>query len=174
MVKSLGAAAELQPGGGTDRGDLAVEDALKFFSAKESLGKPAVAIIERLSDVGLGYISLGQPLSTLSGGERQRLKLAAEMGARGGILVLDEPTTGLHLADVENLLALLDKLVSSGKSVIVIEHHQAVMAHADWIIDMGPGAGSNGGTVVYEGTPAELVTNKKTLTSKYLAQYVRS
>lgn len=152
--------------------DLSVEEAFAFFSANELLSKPALEIIQRLFDVGLGYISLGQPLSTLSGGERQRLKLAAEMGAKGGILVLDEPTTGLHLADVAQLLALLDKLVDSGKSVIVIEHHQAVMAHADWIIDMGPGAGSSGGTVVFEGTPAELVKSKKTLTGKYLAEYV--
>lgn len=152
--------------------DLSVEEALAFFSANELLSKPALEIIQRLFDVGLGYISLGQPLSTLSGGERQRLKLAAEMGAKGGILVLDEPTTGLHLADVAQLLALLDKLVDSGKSVIVIEHHQAVMAHADWIIDMGPGAGSSGGTVVFEGTPAELIKSKKTLTGKYLAEYV--
>lgn len=152
--------------------DLSVEEAFAFFSANELLSKPALEIIQRLFDVGLGYISLGQPLSSLSGGERQRLKLAAEMGAKGGILVLDEPTTGLHLADVAQLLALLDKLVDSGKSVIVIEHHQAVMAHADWIIDMGPGAGSSGGTVVFEGTPAELVKSKKTLTGKYLAEYV--
>lgn len=153
--------------------DLSVEEALAFFSANELLTKPALDIIQRLVDVGLGYISLGQSLSTLSGGERQRLKLAAQMGAKGGVLVLDEPTTGLHLADVDRLLMLLDKLVDSGKSVIVIEHHQAVMAHADWIIDMGPGAGSNGGTVVFEGTPAELVKSKKTLTGNYLAEYVR-
>lgn len=151
--------------------DLSVEDALQFFSANDTLSKTAVEIIERLADVGLGYISLGQPLSTLSGGERQRLKLAAQMAAKGGILVLDEPTTGLHLADVEQLLTLLDKLVESGKSVIVIEHHQAVMAHADWIIDMGPGAGSNGGEVVFEGPPSQLIKSK-TLTGKYLKQYV--
>lgn len=151
--------------------DLSVEDALQFFSVNDTLSKTAVEIIERLADVGLGYISLGQPLSTLSGGERQRLKLAAQMAAKGGILVLDEPTTGLHLADVEQLLTLLDKLVKSGKSVIVIEHHQAVMAHADWIIDMGPGAGSNGGEVVFEGPPSQLIKSK-TLTGKYLKQYV--
>ncbi|KAA0022097.1 ATP-binding cassette domain-containing protein [Antrihabitans cavernicola] len=129
-------------------------------------------ILERLSDVGLGYLSLGQPLTTLSGGERQRIKLANQMGDKGNIYVLDEPTTGLHLADVENLLGLLDRLVDRGKSVIVIEHHQAVMAHADWIIDLGPGAGHDGGKVVFEGTPAELIANKKTLTGKHLAAYV--
>jgi excinuclease UvrABC ATPase subunit len=126
-----------------------------------------------MSDVGLGYISLGQPLTTLSGGERQRLKLAIHMADKGGIYVLDEPTSGLHLADVENLLRLLDRLVDAGKTVIVIEHHQAVMSHADWIIDLGPGAGHDGGTIVFEGTPAELVAaKKKTLTGEHLAQYV--
>lgn len=128
--------------------------------------------LDRLDDVGLGYIKLGQPLTTLSGGERQRLKLATHMGEKGDVYVLDEPTTGLHLADVDQLLALLDRLVDSGKSVIVIEHHQAVMAHADWIIDLGPGAGHDGGTVVFEGTPAELVKSK-TLTGKHLAAYIR-
>jgi excinuclease UvrABC ATPase subunit len=149
-----------------------VSEALEFFGSGE--GKiPAVhAIIARLADVGLGYISLGQPLTTLSGGERQRLKLASHLGEKGGIYVLDEPTTGLHLADVENLLGLLDRLVEAGKSVIVIEHHQAVMAHADWIIDLGPGAGHDGGTVVFEGTPADLVAAKSTLTGEHLAAYV--
>ncbi len=126
-----------------------------------------------MSDVGLGYVRLGQPLTTLSGGERQRLKLATPMGAEGGVYVLDEPTTGLHLADLKQLLGLLDRLVDSGKSVIVIEHHQAVMAHADWIIDLGPGAGHDGGRVVYEGTPMELVKTKQTLTGQHLAKYVR-
>jgi excinuclease UvrABC ATPase subunit len=149
-----------------------VSDALEFFSAGE--GKiPAVhAILERLADVGLGYIGLGQPLTTLSGGERQRLKLATHMGEKGDVYVLDEPTTGLHLADVEQLLGLLDRLVESGKSVIVVEHHQAVMAHADWIIDLGPGAGHDGGLVVFEGTPADLVTARSTLTGEHLATYV--
>jgi len=132
----------------------------------------AHAILAQLVDVGLGYVSLGQPLTTLSGGERQRLKLATHMGDKGGVLVLDEPTAGLHLADVEQLLALLDRLVDAGKSVIVIEHHQAVMAHADWIVDLGPGAGHDGGRVVFEGTPAQLVKAKKTLTGKHLAAYV--
>jgi excinuclease UvrABC ATPase subunit len=123
-------------------------------------------------DVGLSYVNLGQPLTTLSGGERQRLKLAVQMAEKGDVYILDEPTTGLHLADVEQLLGLLDRLVDSGKSVIVIEHHQAVMAHADWIIDLGPGAGHDGGKVVFEGTPADLVAKKKTLTGKHLAAYV--
>ena len=127
---------------------------------------------QRLADVGLGYLTLGQPLTTLSGGERQRLKLATHMGEKGGVYVLDEPTTGLHLADVEQLLGLLDRLVDSGKSVIVIEHHQAVMAHADWIIDLGPGAGHDGGRVVFEGTPADLVADRSTLTGEHLAEYV--
>jgi excinuclease UvrABC ATPase subunit len=125
-----------------------------------------------MEDVGLGYLKLGQPLNTLSGGERQRLKLAMRMGEKGGVYVLDEPTTGLHLADVDNLLRLLDRLVDAGKSVIVIEHHQAVMAHADWIIDLGPGAGHDGGRVVFEGTPADLVADRSTLTGRHLAEYV--
>jgi excinuclease UvrABC ATPase subunit len=126
----------------------------------------------RLAVVGLGYLRIGQPLTTLSGGERQRLKLATEMGASGGVYVLDEPTSGLHLADLTLLLGVLDRLVEAGKSVIVIEHHMAVMAHADWIIDLGPGAGHDGGRVVFEGTPAELVAAKATLTGKHLAGYV--
>ena len=126
----------------------------------------------RLADVGLGYLILGQPLTTLSGGERQRLKLATHMAEKGGVYVLDEPTTGLHLADVEQLLGLLDRLVDSGKSVIVIEHHQAVMAHADWIIDLGPGAGHDGGRIVFEGTPTDLVAARSTLTGEHLAAYV--
>ena len=129
-------------------------------------------ILDRLADVGLGYLTLGQPLTTLSGGERQRIKLATHMGEKGGVYVLDEPTTGLHLADVEQLLGLLDRLVDSGKSVIVIEHHQAVMAHADWIIDLGPGAGHDGGRIVFEGTPADLVADRSTLTGEHLAAYV--
>lgn len=151
---------------------MSVTEADEFFSAGEAHTPAAHQILGRLSDVGLGYLSLGQPLTTLSGGERQRLKLAVHMGEKGDIYVLDEPTTGLHLADVENLLGLLDRLVDSGKSVIVIEHHQAVMSHADWIIDLGPGAGHDGGTVVFEGTPAELVAAKSTLTGKHLASYV--
>ena len=149
-----------------------VTDALEFFSAGESRIPAVHAILERLSDVGLGYISLGQPLTTLSGGERQRLKLATHMGEKGDIYVLDEPTTGLHLADVEQLLGLLDRLVDAGKSVIVVEHHQAVMAHADWIIDIGPGAGHDGGTIVFEGTPADLIADRTTLTGQHLATYV--
>ncbi|MBO3087872.1 ATP-binding cassette domain-containing protein [Cellulomonas dongxiuzhuiae] len=144
----------------------------EFFSAGESRIPAAHAILQRLVDVGLGYVTLGQPLTTLSGGERQRLKLATHLGDKGGVYVLDEPTTGLHLADVENLLGLLDRLVDAGKSVIVIEHHQAVMAHADWIIDLGPGAGHDGGRVVFEGTPADLVADRSTLTGQHLAQYV--
>ena len=124
--------------------------------------------------MGLGYVSLGQPLTTLSGGERQRLKLATHLGDKGGVFVLDEPTTGLHLADVEQLLMLLDRIVDSGKSVIVIEHHQAVMAHADWIVDLGPGAGHDGGRVVFEGTPTDLVAARSTLTGEHLAAYVGS
>jgi excinuclease UvrABC ATPase subunit len=127
-----------------------------------------------MADVGLGYLTLGQPLTTLSGGERQRLKLAIQMAEDGGVYVLDEPTSGLHLADVDNLLGLLDQLVDSGKSVIVIEHHQAVMAHADWIIDLGPGAGHDGGKVVFEGTPADLIAAGSTLTGKHLAEYISS
>jgi excinuclease UvrABC ATPase subunit len=167
--------------------DLPVDDAVKFFGpAGGNAHTPAAhAILERMASVGLGYLRLGQPLTTLSGGERQRIKLATHMGppsqtardARSfggatGVLVLDEPTTGLHLADLEQLLGLLDRLVDSGKSVIVIEHHLSVMAHADWIIDLGPGAGHDGGTVVFEGTPAELVKTKSTLTGEHLAAFV--
>ena len=149
-----------------------VTEAGEFFGAGEARTPAAHAILERLADVGLGYLSLGQPLTTLSGGERQRLKLATHMAANGGVYVLDEPTAGLHLADVEQLLGLLDRLVDSGKSVIVIEHHQAVMAHADWIIDLGPGAGHDGGRIVCEGTPANLVAARSTLTGEHLAAYV--
>ncbi|AGZ43072.1 ATP-binding cassette domain-containing protein [Actinoplanes friuliensis] len=151
---------------------MSVTEATAFFSEGDAGIPAAHAILTRLSDVGLGYLSLGQPLTTLSGGERQRLKLATRMAEKGGIYVLDEPTTGLHLADVENLLALLDRLVDSGKSVLVIEHHQAVMAHADWIVDLGPGAGHDGGRIVFEGTPADLVAGGKTLTADHLAAYV--
>ena len=154
--------------------DLSVTEAEEYFRTGESKLPTAHAIVERLADVGLGYLKLGQPLNTLSGGERQRVKLAINMGEKGGTYILDEPTTGLHLADVENLLRLLDRLVESGKSVIVIEHHQAVMAHADWIIDLGPGAGHDGGKIVFEGTPAELVAAKSTLTGEHLAAYVGS
>jgi excinuclease UvrABC ATPase subunit len=149
-----------------------VTEALEFFGAGEARTPAAHAILDRLADVGLGYLTLGQPLTTLSGGELQRLKLATHMADKGGIYILDEPTTGLHLADVEQLLGLLDRIVDSGKSVIVIEHHQAVMAHADWIIDLGPGAGHDGGRIVFEGTPAELVAKRSTLTGRHLAQYV--
>jgi excinuclease UvrABC ATPase subunit len=153
--------------------DLPVTEARAFFADGEAKTPAAAAILDMLERVGLGYLKLGQPLNTLSGGERQRVKLAMNMGQRGGVYILDEPTTGLHLADVENLLALLDRLVDAGKSVIVIEHHQAVMAHADWIIDLGPGAGHDGGRVVFEGKPADLVSAKqKTLTGQHLAQYV--
>jgi excinuclease UvrABC ATPase subunit len=152
--------------------DLSVDEALAFFSAGEARTPAVQTILQRLGDVGLGYLRLGQPLTTLSGGERQRLKLATYMGSDGGVYVLDEPTTGLHLADLQQLLGLLDRLVDSGKSVIVIEHHQAVMAHADWIIDLGPGAGHDGGTVVFEGTPADLVAARSTLTAQHLAAYV--
>ncbi|NDG98789.1 MAG: excinuclease ABC subunit UvrA [Proteobacteria bacterium] len=151
---------------------MSVTEATAFFGAGEARTPGAHAILRNLDDVGLGYISLGQPLTTLSGGERQRLKLAMHMSEKGGTYVLDEPTAGLHLADVEHLLGLLDRLVESGKSVIVIEHHQAVMAHADWIIDLGPGAGHDGGRVVFEGTPAALVTARSTLTGQHLAAYV--
>ena len=151
---------------------MSVSDAEKFFSHGDAKLPAAHAILARLVDVGLGYISLGQPLPTLSGGERQRLKLATQMAEKGVVYVLDEPTSGLHLADVENLLGLLDRLVDSGKSVIVIEHHQAVMAHADWIIDIGPGAGHDGGRIVFEGTPADLVAAPSTLTGEHLAAYV--
>ncbi|WP_405715076.1 excinuclease ABC subunit UvrA [Streptomyces xanthophaeus] len=151
---------------------MSVTEAEEFFGAGEEAHIPAAhKILVRLADVGLGYLSLGQPLTTLSGGERQRLKLATHMGDKGGIYVLDEPTTGLHLADVEQLLGLLDRLVDSGKSVIVVEHHQAVMAHADWIIDLGPGAGHDGGLIVFEGTPADLVADRSTLTGEHLAAY---
>ncbi|RXW33444.1 ATP-binding cassette domain-containing protein [Propioniciclava flava] len=149
-----------------------VAEARGFFSEGDARIPAAAAILHRLDDVGLGYLTLGQPLTTLSGGERQRLKLATHLGEEGGVYVLDEPTTGLHLADVEQLLGLLDRLVEAGKSVIVIEHHQAVMAHADWIIDLGPGAGSQGGTVVFEGTPHDLVAARSTLTGEHLAAYV--
>ena len=149
-----------------------VSEATEFFGAGEAPTPAAHAILERLVDVGLGYLVLGQPLTTLSGGERQRLKLATHMADRGGVYVLDEPTTGLHLADVEQLLGLLDRLVDAGKSVIVVEHHLAVMAHADWIIDLGPGAGHDGGRIVFEGTPADLVAARSTLTGEHLAAYV--
>jgi excinuclease UvrABC ATPase subunit len=149
-----------------------VARARAFFAEGEARTPAAHKILERLDDVGLGYLTLGQPLTTLSGGERQRLKLATQMADKGDVYVLDEPTTGLHLADVENLLGLLDRLVDAGKSVIVIEHHQAVMAHADWIIDLGPGAGHDGGTLVFEGTPADLVASAETLTGQHLAEYV--
>ena len=153
-----------------------VSEAERYFSDGEAKVPAAQKILSRMADVGLGYLTLGQPLTTLSGGERQRLKLAARLGETGAeradTLILDEPTTGLHLADVEQLLGLLDRLVDSGKSVIVIEHHQAVMAHADWIIDLGPGAGHDGGRVVFEGTPAALVADRTTLTGEHLAEYV--
>lgn len=151
---------------------LPVSEALDFFSHGDAKTPAAAAVLGRLDDVGLGYLTLGQPLTTLSGGERQRLKLATRMGEKGGVYVLDEPTSGLHLADVEQLLGLLDRLVDAGKSVIVIEHHQAVMAHADWIIDLGPGAGHDGGRIVFEGTPADLVAARSTLTGEHLAAYV--
>ncbi|WP_144718150.1 ATP-binding cassette domain-containing protein [Agrococcus jejuensis] len=151
---------------------LSVAEARAYFAAGPSKVPAALSIVERLADVGLGYIKLGQPLNTLSGGERQRLKLAVQMAEDGGVYVLDEPTTGLHLADVQHLLGLLDRLVDSGKTVIVIEHHQAVMAHADWIVDLGPGAGHDGGRVVFEGTPADLVAARSTLTGEHLAEYV--
>ncbi|MDO0934305.1 excinuclease ABC subunit UvrA [Streptomyces sp. DG2A-72] len=151
---------------------MSVTEAEEFFGAGEARTPAAHTILDRLADVGLGYLTLGQPLTTLSGGERQRLKLATHMGDKGGVYVLDEPTTGLHLADVEQLLGLLDRLVDSGKSVIVIEHHQAVMAHADWIIDLGPGAGHDGGRIVFEGTPADLVADRSTVTGEHLAEYV--
>jgi excinuclease UvrABC ATPase subunit len=152
--------------------DLSVEEALRFFDRGPGATPAAQAILQRMTDVGLGYLRLGQPLTTLSGGERQRLKLAIEMAEKGGVYVLDEPTTGLHLADVEQLLGLLDRLVDSGKSVIVIAHHQAVMAHADWIIDLGPGAGHDGGRIVFQGTPADLVADRSTLTGEHLGAYV--
>lgn len=161
--------------GGRSIGDvleMSVDEAVAFFGEGEGRVPAAAAIVARLQDVGLGYVKLGQPLPTLSGGERQRLKLAAQMGEKAEVYLLDEPTTGLHLADVEQLLALLDRLVDAGRSVIVIEHHQAVMAHADWIIDLGPGAGHDGGTVVFEGTPGDLVASRGTLTGQHLAAYV--
>ncbi|MCX4740657.1 excinuclease ABC subunit UvrA [Streptomyces antibioticus] len=151
---------------------MSVTEAEEFFGSGEAHTPAAHRILERLADVGLGYLTIGQPLTTLSGGERQRLKLATHMGDKGGVYVLDEPTTGLHLADVQQLLGLLDRLVDSGKSVIVVEHHQAVMAHADWIIDLGPGAGHDGGRIVFEGTPADLVADRSTLTGEHLAAYV--
>ncbi|MEZ0580473.1 ATP-binding cassette domain-containing protein [Nocardioides sp. MH1] len=152
--------------------DLPVTEAHAFFADGDARTPAAAAILARMEDVGLGYVKLGQPLNTLSGGERQRIKLAMHLSEKGGTYLLDEPTSGLHLADVDNLLGLLDRLVDAGKSVIVIEHHQAVMAHADWIIDLGPGAGHDGGTVVFEGTPAELVAARSTLTGQHLADYV--
>ncbi|MFA9272481.1 MAG: ATP-binding cassette domain-containing protein, partial [Baekduiaceae bacterium] len=152
---------------------MSVGEAEAFFSDGDARTPAAHKILAGLADVGLGYLTIGQPLTTLSGGERQRLKLAMHLAEDGGVYVLDEPTSGLHLADVENLLGLLDRLVDSGKSVIVIEHHQAVMAHADWIIDLGPGAGHDGGRVVFEGTPADLVAAGATVTGEHLAAYVR-
>ncbi|MEP7020708.1 MAG: ATP-binding cassette domain-containing protein, partial [Pseudonocardiales bacterium] len=151
---------------------MSVTEALEFFGTGEAATPAAHKILERLADVGLGYLTLGQPLPSLSGGERQRLKLATRMAEKGSVYVLDEPTSGLHLADVEQLLGLLDRLVDSGKSVIVIEHHQAVMAHADWIIDVGPGAGHDGGRIVFEGTPADLIAECRTLTGEHLAAYL--
>ncbi|MGW1737321.1 ATP-binding cassette domain-containing protein [Nocardia sp. NPDC001965] len=152
--------------------EMSVAEAEEFFGSGDAKIPAAHKILDRLADVGLGYLRLGQQLTTLSGGERQRIKLATQMAEKGGIYILDEPTTGLHLADVEQLLGLLDRLVDSGKSVIVIEHHQAVMAHADWIIDLGPGAGHDGGRIVFEGTPADLVADRSTLTGEHLAAYV--
>jgi excinuclease UvrABC ATPase subunit len=154
--------------------EMPVREAQEFFAGGEGKIPAVVKMLDRMADVGLGYLTLGQPLSTLSGGERQRIKLAIQMAEGGDVYVLDEPTTGLHLADVENLLGLLDRLVDSGKTVIVIEHHQAVMAHADWIIDLGPGAGHDGGRIVFEGTPAQLIADGSTLTGQHLAQYVGS
>ncbi|GAA4356583.1 excinuclease ABC subunit UvrA [Microbacterium rhizosphaerae] len=161
--------------GGKDISDvlaMSVTEAAEHFASGEAKTPAAHTILSRLSDVGLGYLQIGQPLTTLSGGERQRLKLATHLGEKGGVYILDEPTSGLHLADVDQLLGLLDRLVDSGKSVIVIEHHQAVMAHADWIIDIGPGAGHDGGRVVFEGTPADLIADRSTLTGQFLAEYV--
>jgi excinuclease UvrABC ATPase subunit len=173
------AVLEYTLGGPSDGKDISevlampVSEALSFFGPSGAASNPAAhKILSRLADVGLGYLTIGQPLTTLSGGERQRLKLATHMGDSGDVLVLDEPTSGLHLADVEQLLALLDRLVDGGRSVIVIEHHQAVMAHADWIIDLGPGAGHDGGRIVFEGTPASLVAARSTLTGEHLADYV--
>ncbi|MGJ9421246.1 ATP-binding cassette domain-containing protein [Aeromicrobium sp. CF3.5] len=164
------------PFGGRDIAEvlaMSVDEAAGFFASAEARVAAAHKILDRLVDVGLGYVKIGQPLTTLSGGERQRLKLAVQMAGDGSVYVLDEPTTGLHLADVEQLLALLDRLVDAGKTVVVIEHHQAVMAHADWVIDLGPGAGHDGGRVVFEGTPADLVADASTLTGQHLAAYVR-
>ena len=177
LAREGGAGGDELGGGALEHDPAAVvtgAGAEEFFGAGEARTPAAHAVLDRLADVGLGYLTLGQPLTTLSGGERQRLRLATHMGEKGGVYVLDEPTTGLHLADVENLLALLDRLVDSGKSVVVIEHHQAVMAHADWIIDLGPGAGHEGGRVVFEGTPADLVAARSTLTGEHLATYVGS
>jgi excinuclease UvrABC ATPase subunit len=151
---------------------MSVTDAEGFFGVGEARTPAAHAILGRLVDVGLGYLTLGQPLTSLSGGERQRLKLATQMADKGEVYVLDEPTTGLHLADVEQLLGLLDRLVDAGRSVIVIAHHQAVMARADWIIDLGPGAGHDGGRIVFEGPPADLVAARSTRTGEHLAAYV--
>jgi excinuclease UvrABC ATPase subunit len=151
---------------------MSAAEAEAFFAEGDAATPAAHKVLDRLVDVGLGYLTIGQPLTTLSGGERQRIKLATHLGEKGDVVVLDEPTTGLHLADVEQLLALLDRLVDGGRSVIVIEHHQAVMAHADWIIDLGPGAGQDGGTVVFEGPPAQLVEAKAGLTGRHLADYV--
>jgi excinuclease UvrABC ATPase subunit len=151
---------------------MSVAEAEGFFGDGETHTPGAHKVLDRLADVGLGYLTLGQPLTTLSGGERQRLKLATQMAEKGDVYILDEPTSGLHLADVAQLLGLLDRLVDSGKSVVVIEHHQAVMAHADWIIDLGPGAGHDGGRVVFEGNPADLVAGRSTLTGEHLAAYV--
>jgi excinuclease UvrABC ATPase subunit len=151
---------------------MSVSEALEFFGSGAARTPAAEKILSRMSDVGLGYLTIGQQLTSLSGGERQRLKLAIQTATDGGIYVLDEPTSGLHLADVAQLLLLLDRLVDAGKSVIVIEHHLAVMAHADWIIDLGPGAGHDGGQVVFEGLPADLVAARQTLTGQHLAEYV--
>src|SRR5206468_997529 len=151
---------------------MSVAEALAFFGSGAAKTPAARQILGRMADVGLGYLTLGQQLTTLSGGERQRLKLAIQMATDGGIYVLDEPTSGLHLADIEQLLELLDRLVDAGKSVIVIEHHLAVIAHADWIVDLGPGAGRDGGQVVFEGLPADLVAQRRTLTGQHLAEYV--
>ena len=152
--------------------DMSAKDALEFFSQGETCLPAASRILARMEDVGLGYLCLGQALTTLSGGERQRLKLAVHLGQEGRVIVLDEPTVGLHPADIEAMLALLDRIVDSGRSVVVIEHHQAVMANADWIIDLGPGAGHDGGRIVFAGTPAQMVADRTTLTGRYLAQYV--
>ncbi|HQY30440.1 MAG TPA: ATP-binding cassette domain-containing protein, partial [Thermomicrobiales bacterium] len=151
---------------------MSVSEASAFFNEDDATLPAAITILDRLNDVGLGYITLGQPLTTLSGGEGQRLKLAAHLAEKVTTYVLDEPTTGLHLADVENLLRLLDRIVDTGKSVIVIAHHQAVMAHADWIIDLGPGAGHDGGQIVFTGTPADLVATQSTITGQHLAAYI--